>query len=52
MQYLGKQVLLTYELPLNDAVWFFDRLKSVSKGTSLDYELSEFQTSDLVKLDV
>ena len=54
MQYLGKQVLLTYELPLNEVVMdFFDRLKSVSKGyASLDYELSEFQTSDLVKLDI
>ncbi|MAW34285.1 MAG: elongation factor 4 [Proteobacteria bacterium] len=54
MQYLGKQVLLTYELPLNEVVMdFFDRLKSVSRGyASLDYELSEFQTSDLVKLDI
>jgi GTP-binding protein LepA len=54
MQYAGRQVMLTYELPLNEVVMdFFDRLKSVSRGyASLDYEFKEFRASDLVKLDV
>ncbi len=54
LQYLGNQVSITYELPLNEVVLdFYDRLKSVSRGyASLDYEFARFQTSDLVKLDV
>lgn len=54
MLYLGNQVSLEYELPLNEVVLdFFDRLKSVSRGyASLDYHLVRFQTSDLVKLDI
>jgi GTP-binding protein LepA len=54
MQYAGRQVMLTYEMPLNEVVMdFFDRLKSVSRGyASLDYEFMEFRASDLVKLDV
>jgi len=54
MQYAGRQVMLTYEMPLNEVVMdFFDRLKSVSRGyASLDYEFKEFQSSDLVKLDI
>ncbi|MGD8640363.1 MAG: translation elongation factor 4 [Gammaproteobacteria bacterium] len=52
--YLGSQVSLEYELPLNEVVLdFFDRLKSVSRGyASLDYHLVRFQASDLVKLDI
>jgi GTP-binding protein LepA len=54
LQYSGKQVMLVYELPLNEVVLdFFDKLKSVSKGyASFDYEFKEFVASDLVKLDV
>ncbi|MCC6534566.1 MAG: elongation factor 4 [Burkholderiales bacterium] len=54
MQYTGRQVILSYEMPLNEIVMdFFDRLKSVSRGyASLDYELSEFRAGDLVKLDI
>ena len=54
MQYSGRQVVLTYEMPLNEVVMdFFDRLKSVSRGyASLYYEFKEFRASDLVKLDI
>lgn len=48
------RVMLVYELPLNEIVLdFYDRLKSVSKGyASLDYHVSGYQASKLVKLDV
>jgi GTP-binding protein LepA len=54
LQYLGGQVQLVYELPMNEVVLdFFDRLKSVSRGyASFEYELKRFQASSLVKLDI
>jgi GTP-binding protein LepA len=54
MQYLGSQVSLSYELPMNEVVLdFFDKLKSVSRGyASLDYSLKRFQAADLVKMDI
>ncbi|MDH5326495.1 MAG: translation elongation factor 4 [Gammaproteobacteria bacterium] len=52
--YLGNQISLDYELPMNEVVLdFFDRLKSVSRGyASLDYHFVRFSTADLVKLDI
>ena len=54
MQYLGGQVQLHYELPMNEVVLdFFDRLKSVSRGfASFEYEFKKFAPADLVKLDI
>ncbi|MGD8234700.1 MAG: translation elongation factor 4 [Chromatiales bacterium] len=54
MQYLGGQVQVTYELPMNEVVLdFFDRLKSVSRGyASFEYEFRRFQPAPLVKIDI
>ena len=55
MDYIDKtRVMLTYEIPLNEIIYdFFDKLKSMTRGyASLDYELSEYKQSDLVKLDI
>lgn len=49
-----KRALLKYELPLNEIIYdFFDALKSRSKGyASFDYELKDYERSELVKLDI
>jgi len=54
MLYVGRQVMLTYEMPLGEVVLdFFDRLKSVSRGyASLDYDFLEFRPTDVIKLEV
>lgn len=54
MLYIGNQVSMEYEIPMNEVVMdFFDRLKSVSRGyASLDYHFLRFQAADLVKLEI
>ena len=54
LTYVGTRAMLKYRLPLNEVVYdFYDRLKSISRGyASLDYEISDYEESDLVKLSI
>lgn len=54
MHFLGSQVQVIYDLPMNEVVLdFFDRLKSVSRGyASLDYSFDRYQAASLSRLDV
>ena len=54
MSYHGRQVMLTYEIPLGEIVLdFFDKLNSVSRGyASMDYEFKEYRAADVVKVDI
>ena len=54
MQFVGKQVQLSYELPMAEVVLdFFDRLKSVSRGyASLEYNFTRFEAAKLVRMDI
>ena len=54
LTYAGSRAMVIYELPLNEVVFdFYDRLKSVTRGyASFDYQMSNYEESDLVKMQI
>ena len=54
LRYVGGQIELVYEMPMNEIVLdFFDKLKSTSKGyASLDYDFIRFENSDITRIDI
>ncbi len=54
LTYVGSRAMVVYKIPLNEIVFdFYDRLKSITSGyASFDYELIDYQTSDLVKVQI
>ena len=54
LTYVGARAMVVYEIPLNEIVFdFYDRLKSITSGyASFDYELTDYQVSDLVKVQI
>ncbi len=54
LRYVGGQIELVYEMPMNEIVLdFFDKLKSTSKGyASLDYDFVRFDQSDITRIDI
>ncbi len=54
LTYVGNRAMVVYRLPLNEIVFdFYDRLKSITRGyASFDYEISDYQDSDLVKVNI
>ncbi|MDR2901489.1 MAG: translation elongation factor 4 [Lactobacillales bacterium] len=54
LTYVGNRAMAVYQLPLNEIVFdFYDRLKSISRGyASFDYEVSDYDKSDLVRVNI
>ena len=54
LTYVGTRAMVVYQIPLNEIVFdFYDRLKSITSGyASFDYELTDYQASDLVKVQI
>ncbi len=54
LTYVGARAMVVYQIPLNEIVFdFYDRLKSITSGyASFDYELTDYQASDLVKVQI
>jgi len=54
LSYVGSRAMVVYDLPLNEVVFdFYDRLKSISKGyASFDYQIEDYRTGDLVKMQI
>ena len=54
LTYVGSRAMVVYQIPLNEIVFdFYDRLKSITSGyASFDYELTDYEVSDLVKVQI